>query len=94
MTYCSRVEPWNGYFCQGNRNSILNFLSTAPDANSRLYSPVKLTDGLFFNEINSFKEWDWNGPEPLNHRNSKFISLITVNTTINMTQAGDNPTSS
>ena len=69
-------------------------MSTAPDANSRLYSPVKLTDGLFFNEINSFKEWDWNGPEPMNHRNSKFISLITVNTTINMTQAGDNPTSS
>ncbi|KAM3144741.1 hypothetical protein pb186bvf_003050 [Paramecium bursaria] len=94
VTYCSRVEPWNGYFCLGNRNSILNFLSTAPDADSRLYSPIKLTDGLFFNEINSFKEWDWNGPEPMNHRNSKFISLITVNTTINMTQAGDNPTSS
>ena len=37
---------------------------------------------------------DQNGSEPMNLRNSKFISLITVNTTINMTQAGDNPTSS
>lgn len=70
------------------------FMSTAADYNKRLYSPIKLTDGLFFNEINSYAEWNWDGPEPLNLRESKFVGLITVNTIINMTNAGMNPTSS
>jgi hypothetical protein len=70
------------------------FMSTAPDYNKRLYSPVKLTDGLFFNEINSFFEWNWDGTEPLNLRESKFVALISTNTIINMTNAGMNPTSS
>ena len=70
------------------------FMSTAPDYNKRLYSPVKLTDGLFFNGINSFSEWNWDGPEPLNLRESKFVALISTDTIINMTNAGMNPTSS
>jgi hypothetical protein len=70
------------------------FMSTAADYNKRLYSPIKLTDGLFFNEINSFTEWNWEGGEPLNTRESKFIGLVTINTIINMTNAGMNPTSS
>lgn len=32
-------------------------MSTAPDKNKRLYSPIQLTDGKFFNQINSFREW-------------------------------------
>ncbi len=69
-------------------------MSTAADYNKRLYSPIKLTDGLFFNEINSYAEWKWDGPEPLNLRESKFVALISTNTIINMTNAGMNPTSS
>jgi hypothetical protein len=70
------------------------FMSTAADYNKRLYSPIKLTDGLFFNEINSYSEWDWDGPEPKNLRESKFVGLVTSNTVINMTNAGINPSSS
>lgn len=70
------------------------FMSTAPDYNKRLYSPVSLTDGEFYNEINSYFEWGWAGGEPLNTRESKFIGIVTVNSVINMTNAGTNPTSS
>ncbi|CAK63318.1 unnamed protein product (macronuclear) [Paramecium tetraurelia] len=94
VTYCSRQESWNGYWCPGRQATILMFMSTAADYNKRLYSPIKLTDGLFFNEINSFAEWNWDGPEPLNLRESKFVSLVSVNTVINMTNAGMNPTTS
>ena len=69
-------------------------MSTAPDHSKRLYSPIQLTDGQFFNQINSYTEWSWDGPEPLNTRESKFNGLVTVNTVINMTNAGTNPTSS
>jgi hypothetical protein len=69
-------------------------MSTAADYNKRLYSPIKLTDGLFFNEINSYSEWDWDGPEPKNLRESKFVGLVTSNTVVNMSNAGINPFSS
>jgi predicted transglutaminase-like cysteine proteinase len=69
-------------------------MSVAADYRSRLYSPIHLTDGFFYNEINSFFEWSWDGPEPLNLRESKFVSLVSVNSVINMTNAGMNPTDS
>lgn len=94
VTYCSRQESWNGYWCPGRRISGLMFMSTAPDYNKRLYSPVSLTDGEFYNEINSYFEWGWAGGEPLNTRESKFIGIVTVNSVINMTNAGTNPTAS
>ncbi|KAM3144665.1 hypothetical protein pb186bvf_003272 [Paramecium bursaria] len=94
VTSCKRVEKWQGYQCSGNQISVLNFMSTAPDKIKRLYSPIQLTDGVFFNQINSFREWSWTDSLPQNKRESKFIALITVNTTINMTNAGDNPTES
>ena len=34
-------------------------MSTAPDANTRLFSPVLLSDGTFKNIINSCYEWNW-----------------------------------
>jgi len=94
VTYCSRIDSWNGYWCPGRRITVLAFMSTAPDYNKRLYSPVKLTDGIFFNEINSYAEWFWDGAEPLNLRESKFVALVTANTIVNMSNAGTNPTDS
>ncbi|KAM3135691.1 hypothetical protein pb186bvf_012217 [Paramecium bursaria] len=93
-TYCTRVDAWIGFLCQEKQISVLNFMSTAPDKNKRLYSPIQLTDGKFFNQINSFREWQWNGNQPMNKRESRFVSIIQVNTVINMTNAGDNPTES
>lgn len=51
-------------------------MSIAEDYNKRLYSPVNLTNGVFKNVMNSYIEWKWNGPEPMNLRESKFAALI------------------
>ena len=69
-------------------------MNTASDYNTRLYSPIKLTDGQFFNQINSFKEWSWIGDQPKGRRESKFLSIVKTNSVINMTNAGENPTES
>ncbi|CAK63336.1 unnamed protein product (macronuclear) [Paramecium tetraurelia] len=94
VTHCIRKNTWNGYWCPDRKITVLSFMSVAADYNKRLYSPIKLTDGLFFNEINSFFEWNWDGPEPLNLRESKFVALVSANTVINMSNAGMNPTAS
>ncbi|KAM3136087.1 hypothetical protein pb186bvf_011892 [Paramecium bursaria] len=94
VTYCKRVDSWIGYFCQGSQITVLNFMNTASDYNTRLYSPVQLTDGQFFNQVNSFKEWSWIGDQPMNKRESKFVSIVKSNSVINMTNAGENPTES
>ncbi|CAD8206675.1 unnamed protein product [Paramecium pentaurelia] len=92
--YCSRQEQWNGYWCPLFNIGVLNFLSTAPDQNLRLFSPTTLMGSGFKNILNAFAEWNWNGPEPQNSRESKFVGLIQINTTINMTNKGENPTNS
>ncbi|KAM3142669.1 hypothetical protein pb186bvf_005328 [Paramecium bursaria] len=94
VTYCTRVDSWVGFYCQGNQITVLNFMNTASDYNTRLYSPIQLTDGQFFNQINSFKEWSWLGDQPMNKRESKFISIVKSNSVINITNAGENPTES
>lgn len=63
-------------------------MSIAPDYNKRLFSPVTITNGVFENTLNSFSEWAWDGPEPLNLRESKFTALVELNSTINMTNSG------
>ncbi|CAD8178892.1 unnamed protein product [Paramecium pentaurelia] len=94
VTYCTRQEAWNGYWCLGRQITAMGFMSVAPDYNKRLYSPIKLDDGKFFNEINSQMEWHWSGAEPKNLRESKFVALIPSNTIVNMSNAGMNPTAS
>lgn len=68
---------------------MLNWLSLASDYNKRLYSPVEIRNGnTLVNKINSFKEWEWDGPEPMNLRESKFIGLVDLFTTVDMENAG------
>ncbi|CAD8161606.1 unnamed protein product [Paramecium octaurelia] len=94
VTYCTRQEAWNGYWCLNRQITAMGFMSVAPDYNKRLYSPIKLTDGEFFNEVNSQMEWHWSGAEPKNLRESKFVALIPSNKIVNMSNAGMNPTAS
>lgn len=46
---------------------------------------------MHYNKINSFKEWDWAGDEPLNKRESKFLALVDLYSIIDMENAGQNP---
>lgn len=55
--------------------------------------PVSLTyDGANFTTLtNGYKEWDWIGNEPQNKRLGRFISVINVQKTYNMTFASNPP---
>ena len=67
-------------------------MSIAPDYNARLFSPVYLKkNGVTLNIVNSLKEWNWDGPEPMNTRESKFTALTPLNTFVDMENAGMNP---
>lgn len=37
-------------------------------------------------------EWNWDGPEPMNTRDSYFPGIVRLNSIINVTSAGMNPT--
>lgn len=44
----------------------MNWMSLARDQNRRVYSPVKISsENGFVNVVNSFKEWNWEGDEPI-----------------------------
>jgi hypothetical protein len=67
-------------------------MSIAPDYNTRLFSPVYLKkNGKTINMVNSLREWEWDGPEPMNTRESKFTALTQLFTVIDMENAGMNP---
>lgn len=34
---------------------------------------------MFTNTVNLYREWSWNGPEPLNERPNVFVALIGIN---------------
>jgi hypothetical protein len=38
------------------------------------------------------KEWVWDGPEPMNTRQSSFVAIVKNNSVIKMSNAGMNPT--
>lgn len=94
MPECGKVPHWNGYLCKTLKIGNLNFYSVAPDMNKRLFSPVTFSNDQFTTTLNSPKEWQWNGPEPLNKRRSEFISIVKLNTVIRLSNKGMNPTDS
>ena len=55
--------------------------------------PVSLTyDGANFTTLtNGYKEWDWIGNQPQNRRLGRFISVVNVQKTYNMTFASNPP---
>lgn len=95
LPYCSKVTNWNdGFKCTGNNLAILEFESIAPDFNKRSSAPVYIASEetpAFRNKINMFKEWVWDGPEPMNLRENIFIGVVPLNNTLNITFNGLNP---
>ena len=81
-TDCTLVNEWNGYKCPGNLFTMLYMHSIAPDYNKRLFSPLDLTDGQWYNRINSHWEWEWDGKEPLNLRKSFFNAIVKTHSEI------------
>ena len=58
---------------------ILEFESVAPDHKAQMHAPVRVTNSLFTNKVNAFREWEWDGPEPRNMRLNRFVALAVAN---------------
>lgn len=47
---------------------MLEFESVAPDRNLSFVAPVFVQSSTISNKLNAWREWKWQGPEPLNLR--------------------------
>jgi len=54
-------------------------------------APAELNNDIFVNKVNMWREWEWNGAEPMNFRINAYISLVLLNMTYNVTYAGTKP---
>jgi hypothetical protein len=92
-TGCTFSSPMNAYFCQRDDFAVLEYQNVAADFKSRIMWPVNLTyDRANYTTItNAWREWDWLGSEPLNHRFGRFVSIVRLNQTYNMTFASKPP---
>jgi hypothetical protein len=92
-TGCSFSAPMNAYYCSRSDFAVLEYQSVAADFKTRIMWPVTLTyQGASYSTItNGWREWDWLGSEPLNHRFGRFVSVVRLNQTYNMTFASMAP---
>ena len=83
---CTFSTSMNGHLCTRTDFATLEYQSIAPDFNTRIMWPVNLTyDGANYTTItNAWREWDWLGKQPQNHRFGRFISIVSLFKTYNM----------
>jgi hypothetical protein len=55
-------------------------------------APANMTNSEYTNTINAYREWEWEGFEPLNHRLMRFVGLVELNKKYDITFRGRNPT--
>jgi len=83
---------WNGYECRTeNRLGVLEWEGIGADKLKIVSSPVNLKNKDFDNVVNQYREWSWNGPEPLNERPNVFVGIIEINQRHNFTYNGTIP---
>jgi len=89
---CQFYSSMNGHHCLQNNFGVLEYESNPP-MNARIMWPVTLSydDGPWVTQTNGYKEWEWDGNEPLNKRLARFISVIEYQKIYNMTFAGTPP---
>jgi hypothetical protein len=83
----------NSYICTRSDFAVLAYQSIAADFNTRIMWPVSITgDGANYTTVtNGWREWDWMGKEPLNRRFGRFLSVVKLNSTYNLTYAAMPP---
>ena len=80
--------------CTGREDfGVLEYQSVAADKQKRIMWPVYLfyTGGGYTTTTNGWSEWEWLGNEPMNLRFGRFVSIVTLNQTYNMTFASEPP---
>ena len=81
---CTSKPLWNARWCTGIRYGTLEFQNDGADQRTRLIAPLNLTFGSSLTTLNQWREWKWEGPEPLNMRLSRFSGIIELNSTVTM----------
>lgn len=76
---CKFYSAWNAYDCVTTDFGVLEWDAISSDKQKLSPAPVYITNDKFTNKINMWREWAWQGPEPLNERLNRFVSLILVN---------------
>lgn len=90
---CTYVEEMNGHYCTVEDIGVLEYESIAPDFNTGISFPVYLSydGGSFTTATNGWRQWEWQGLEPLNKRLNRFVSIVPLNRIYNMTFASQPP---
>lgn len=89
---CDKVQPWNGYYCQGLNLRMLLFENQGSDYYTTMYQPSIQSEFMSKSYlINMFKEWEWTGPTPMDKRKPIFIALVQKNLRHNFTFASGVP---
>ena len=81
----------NVYICQTDDIIVLEWDGNGKDRNKLNSAPIKVNNSLFVNEINIYREWEWEGGEPLNLRANSYVSLGLKNMVYNISYAGYKP---
>ena len=83
-TSCVSNYRWNGRFCQGIKFGTLEFQNDGGDQRKRIIAPVNITSANMRNTLNEWREWKWEGPEPLDMRLARFSGIVELNSSINL----------
>lgn len=65
---CVASVSMNAFMCEGKDLGVLEFEGTGSDRKSMSSAPATLDNGVFVNVVNMWREWTWNGKEPMNLR--------------------------
>ena len=77
----------NGHVCLTEKLAVLEYESIAADFNKRIMWPVylKYEGGPWNSTTNAWKEWQWDGDEPMNLRLARFWSVFKLHERYNIT---------
>ena len=90
---CTYNPSINGHICKRSDFARLKYRSISADFQTRIMWPVNLTaDGSNFTTVtNGWREWTWEGHEPMNTRKGQFLSIMQLNKIYNMSFAAQPP---
>ena len=93
---CEFVSEMNGHWCDTQDLAVLEHESKAVDFNTRKVWPVLLNydGGAWRSTTNGWREWQWDGVEPMNLRLSRFWSVVKLHKTYNLTYSSQPPAKS
>ena len=93
---CTLIQEMNGHWCLTEDLALLEFEAQSADFNTRKMWPTYLNyDGGPWKTItNAWREWQWDGPEPMNRRLNRFWSVFKLGKTYNLTYNSEPPSNS